>query len=378
MSSRVRFPVYHGEKPYAFISYAHVDSARALPIAEELYRRHYRVWYDEGIEAGAHWADFIAEHLEGSAIVLYFPSEQFNSNRNCEREVNYAVEAKKDMACVHLDDAQLPPGLKMQFSTAKSVRASEDPVETANHLIQSGALREELIGDGKEGYDPKKIDPTGGRKFARVIGGLLVALVLFLGTTLFGYTRGWFGDHSGLSYQKIVVPKQDGNADTSDVEVTTWTSPMMRDLLISQTSGEALYCCGNTFVTARSAIDYQKGMFLVGDTAVSRGDISDLKAVAELTQLVELSLCYESITDASALSALAKLTYLDLSGNRMTDISGLSQMKQLATLNLSHTGVTDLTPVLSMTGLKRLYISYDMAPYAASVLSGNFDLIVTE
>ena len=378
MSSRVRFPVYHGEKPYIFISYAHVDSARVLPIAEELHRRYYRVWYDEGIEGGAHWADFIAEHLEGAAIVLYFPSEHFNSNRNCEREVNYAVDAKKDMACVHMDDAQLPPGLKMQFSTAKSVRAGEDAVETANHLIQSGALREELIGDGKEGYDPKKVGPNGGRKFVRVIGGLLVALALCLGAALFGYTRGWFGDHSGLSYQKIVVPKQEGNTDTSEVQVTSWTSPMMRDLLISQTSGEALYCCGNAFVTSRSAIDYQKGEYLVGDTAVSRGDISDLKAVAELTQLVELSLCYESITDASALSALTKLIYLDLSGNRMTDISGLSQMKQLATLNVSHTGVTDLTPVLSMTGLKRLYISYDMVPYAASVLSGNFDLIVTE
>ena len=378
MSSPARFPVYHGDEPYIFISYAHVDRARVLPIAEELYRRHFRVWYDDGIEGGAHWADFIAEHLEGAAIILYFPSEQFNSNRNCEREVNYAVESKKDMACVHLDDAQLPPGLGMQFSTAKCVRASEDPVETANHLIQSGALGEKLIGDGKKGYDPKKIQPIGDRKLIRVLSGLLVAMVLCLGTALVGYTRGWFGDHSGLTYKSIVVPKQDNTTDTSEVQVTTWTSPMMRDLFISQASGEALYCCGNTFVTARSAIDYQKGAFLVGNTAVSRGDISDLKAVATLTNLVELSLCYESITDVSALSALSKLTYLDLSGNDVTDISQISKLSQLATLNVSHTSVTDLTPVLSMMGLKRLYISYDMVPYAAQVLSGNFDLIVTE
>lgn len=378
MNPKTRFPVYRGEKPYIFVSYAHLDGVNVLPIAEELHRRHYRVWYDEGIEAGAHWADFIAEHLEGAAIVLFFPSGQFNGNRNCEREVNYAVEAKKDMACVYMDDAQMPRGLKMQFSTAKSVRASEDPVETANRLIQSGALGEAFIGDGKEGYETKNKVNIHRWNIALLFGIIGVFLALCFGAALLGYTRGWFGDHSGLSYQNIVIPKQEGDAGTSDVQITTWSSPMMRDLLISQTSSEALYCCGNAFVTSRDAIDFQNGSFLAGDTVVSRGDISDLKAVAVLTNLVELSLCYESITDISALSALSKLTYLDLSGNDITDISQISKLNQLATLNVAHTGVTDLAPALSMTGLKRLYISYDMVSYAKSIVSGGFDLIVTE
>jgi len=378
MASRARFPVYHGEKPYIFISYAHVDSARVLPIAEELHKRNYRVWYDEGIEAGAHWADFIAEHLEGAAIVLYFTSAYFNCNRNCEREVNYAVEAKTEMACVRLDDAQMPPGLKMQFSTAKTIDASGDPVETADRLLKSGALAEHLVGDGIEGYETDTGDVDGHINLALLFGAIGVALAIFFGVALLGYTRGWFGDRSGLRYENVTIAQESGEEDASNVQITTWTSAVMRDLLISQTSGEALYCCGNTFVTARGAIDYQDGSFLVGGTPVARGDISEMDTIADLTDLVELSLCNQSLSDVSALGALQKLIYLDLSGNEFTDIASISGLNQLATLKLAHTGVTDLTPALSMAGLKRLYISYDMILYAKSILSGDFDVIVTE
>jgi hypothetical protein len=139
--------------PYLFISYAHVDSERVLPIAEELHKRGYRVWYDEGIEAGARWAEFIATHLEGASVVLFFPSVHFNGNHNCEREVNFAVDAKKSMACVQLDEAYMPAGLKMQLSTAQTISAGASAAETAERLIQSGAIGTELIGDGKEGYE---------------------------------------------------------------------------------------------------------------------------------------------------------------------------------------------------------------------------------
>ncbi len=378
MASRARFPVYHGKEPYIFISYAHVDSASVLPIAEELHKRHYRVWYDEGIKGGAHWADFIAEHLEGAAIVLYFPSVHFNSNRNCEREVNYAVEAKTDMACVRLDNAQMPPGLKMQLSTAKTIDASGDPVETAERLIQSGALAQRLIGDGIEGYEPDTGDVEGHINLALLFGAIGVALAVFFGVALLGYTRGWFGDRSGLRYENVTISQETGEEDAANIQITTWTSPVMRDLLISQTSGEALYCCGNSFVTARSAIDYRDGAFLVGGTPVARGDISELETIADLTELVELALCNQSLSDVSALAALQKLIYLDLSGNDITDIASISGLNQLSTLKLAHTGVTDLTPALSMTSLKKLYISYDMVAYAKSIVSGDFDLIVTE
>lgn len=378
MASRAMFPVYRGEQPYIFVSYAHADSADVLPIAAELHRRRYRVWYDEGIEAGTKWPEYIATHMLKASTVLFFSSELFNTSHNCEREVNFAVDAKKNMTRVALDDSELSPGLKMQLSTAGEIRSTGNPAETADLLIRSGALDQELIGDGVEGYEA-----AGGRAKRRanaalIVGVVGVMLAFLFGLALLGFTRGWFGEKSGMSRSTVTMAPESADGETVSFEVTSWNNPVMRDLLISQTEGEALYCCGNAFVTARSGIDYKNGLFLVAGSAVDRGDISDLEPVAKLTNLVELALCYESITDVSALGALQNLAYLDLSGNEIADFSSIKSLGNLSVLKLSHTGVQDLTPALNLSGLKKLYVSYDMASYIKPILKGDFEIIVTE
>ena len=52
-----------GYDPFVFISYAHADRALVMPIVQGLKARGIRVWYDEGIEVGNEWPDFIAEHI---------------------------------------------------------------------------------------------------------------------------------------------------------------------------------------------------------------------------------------------------------------------------------------------------------------------------
>ena len=71
---RCAFTPYEGKKPYIFISYAHKDSHRVFPILEELDRRGYRVWYDDGIAPGSEWPEDIATHLDGCAVFLAFVS----------------------------------------------------------------------------------------------------------------------------------------------------------------------------------------------------------------------------------------------------------------------------------------------------------------
>ena len=61
---------YNGNEPYIFISYAHKDSDKVLPIIRELQSRGYRVWYDAGIEAvtlglSERWAAFAKEQDSG-------------------------------------------------------------------------------------------------------------------------------------------------------------------------------------------------------------------------------------------------------------------------------------------------------------------------
>ncbi len=50
----------------------------------------------------------------------------------------------------------------------------------------------------------------------------------------------------------------------------------------------------------------------------------------------------------------------------------------LKVLKLCHTDVTDLKAALDIPSLQRLYISYDMVKHAENILSGGFEIIVTE
>lgn len=96
---------------------------------------------------------------------------------------------------------------------------------------------------------------------------------------------------------------------------------------------------------------------------------NDLKIIAGLPALTQLTLSNCNLPGISNLSSASKLTHLDLSGNAIQDLSSLSFMTTLQELNLSHNGLTSLNAISSLTGLKVLDISYNsldsVAPLSA-------------
>ena len=87
--------------------------------------------------------------------------------------------------------------------------------------------------------------------------------------------------------------------------------------------------------------------------------VSDISALAALTQLTTLNLGYNrQISDVSALAALTQLTTLDLSSNAVSDISALAALTQLTTLNLGYNRqISDISALAALTRLTRLYLS---------------------
>ena len=59
---------YNGNDKYIFVSYAHKDSDTVLPIISEMQKSGFRIWFDEGIEAGTEWPEYIAEHLANATF----------------------------------------------------------------------------------------------------------------------------------------------------------------------------------------------------------------------------------------------------------------------------------------------------------------------
>ncbi|MBE6594255.1 MAG: TIR domain-containing protein [Ruminococcaceae bacterium] len=112
---------YEGKQPYIFVSYAHKDSARVLPIISSLIDQGFRVWYDAGIEAGTEWPEYIASHLAGADCVLAFLSPSSIASKNCRQEITFALSRDRSMLTVFLEDVKLPMGLEMQLGLTQAM-----------------------------------------------------------------------------------------------------------------------------------------------------------------------------------------------------------------------------------------------------------------
>lgn len=108
-------PVYEGNSPYIFISYAHANSPAVMQVVEELTDRGYRVWYDDGIEVGSEWPEYIAAHLAESALMIAFLSNAYMRSDNCRKEMHFALTKKLPVINVFLEETHMTPGMEMQI-----------------------------------------------------------------------------------------------------------------------------------------------------------------------------------------------------------------------------------------------------------------------
>ena len=107
-----------------------------LEIISTLQSRGFRVWYDEGIEAGSEWPESIASHLERAQLVLAFLSPAYLRSDNCRKEMHYALTKRKPVINVYLEPTELSPGMEMQignlFALMKYTYPSENISTTSS------------------------------------------------------------------------------------------------------------------------------------------------------------------------------------------------------------------------------------------------------
>lgn len=105
--STERFSAYAGDKPYAFVSYAHVDTNRIYPIISSLHNDGYRIWYDEGIEITEIYQAEINRQIEKCDVLVFFVSHKSIQSRDAAFEVAYAKARRKPIVMVHIDDVDI-------------------------------------------------------------------------------------------------------------------------------------------------------------------------------------------------------------------------------------------------------------------------------
>ena len=294
---------------YGFISYAHKDAARVLPVIAALSRDRFRLWYDAGIEAGDNWPEVVADHLRRAGTVVFFLSRRFLHSQNCVREVHYAVDRRKPMIAVYLEPLELPSDLAMQFSTATVIQGAEAAPE-AIAAEAEGLLGPGFLGDGVTGYETVRIHKPQKNPWRTLS---LVFLSLFVLTALLvaGYLGGLL---PSLGARTVTVDQAPGAAAAEAVTVTTFQDAFSRDILLRAYQGTSLYLCGNALVSDPAAIRRQGGVWTVAHEPVSPGNPDVLTLVAEKSDLMGLALVDQGIESFEGLTGLQHLVYLDIGG----------------------------------------------------------------
>ncbi len=111
-------------KPYVFISYAHVNSKNVMPCIMAMQNAGINLWFNEGIEAGSEWPEYIAMKVVSCSKFVLFVSNAYLTSQNCKRELNFAISRKKDILTVFIEDVRLTPGMEMQLGTYQAMRTA--------------------------------------------------------------------------------------------------------------------------------------------------------------------------------------------------------------------------------------------------------------
>lgn len=398
---------YEGTQPYIFVSYAHKNDAAVLEIIGTLQSRGFRVWYDEGIEAGSEWPESIASHLERAQLVLAFLSPAYLRSDNCRKEMHYALTKKKPVINVYLEQTELSPGMEMQignlFALMKYTYPSEeyfyDKLFSAELLDadkfagEAPELPPEAPAEpprAKKGKEKKSRAETLRRertakapkperaKKKRGIAAAIIAVVL-AGCLI---AAGIVGHFTGLTYRFTArtVTVQTLPDDT----VAAFQNPLLEqaardyagkpegeltvaDLkgLTSRGSRHCTSAATGTGLPPRSRAWIRR--LPVSETAevvdpsgqsitVQRGDIRELSDLAYFPSLRELSLEFQSLTTLESLPACG-VEVFDVSANRLTSLAGIEQLPKLTALLADGNAVTDLTGLGRCLNVRTLHLN---------------------
>ena len=142
------FEAYQGDEPYVFVSYSHRDCA---VVFEEIQRFHdagYKIWYDEGIDAGNEWPEEIAQAVVGCSLFLFFVSPRSVDSVNCRNEVNLALNEKKRFLAIHLEETELPLGLRLRMGDLQAILRYKLPAD--RYQKKAGTMLDQLLGKTPE------------------------------------------------------------------------------------------------------------------------------------------------------------------------------------------------------------------------------------
>ena len=398
------FVPYEGKRPFLFISYAHATTDQVIPAIRLLHEGQYRIWYDEGIPAGADWPETVADHMRRCGAVLFFFSEPAVNSSNCFNEISAARALRKPILAISLDNSSVPDRwVPLLEGVALIHPETTEPRHIEQSILLSGFVDKAFLREPGEAKAFQDGRPASGRHFwLRAI--LTSLLLLALAAGVYGLSQGWFP----AILPELVTPAPTQIASptalpTAPPEMTEIPTPALtfdprevpegfletpidfpdkqQERAVRAAIGlpegtiynrhltqivELLFC-------GTMNLKSMEGVRIIGDDECSvngapvlRGVIKNLSSLGGIPSLERLSLVFQQITDILPLNNLIYLQELDLSMNPLENLAGIPNLDLLTTLHLEYTGVSDLSPLKDLERLTVLHLEYtnvkDLSP----------------
>lgn len=370
MSDFVYFKPYEGDKPYIFVSYAHADNDKVLPVLSDMHRRGYNIWYDEGIEVGSEWQECIASHLADAHLVVAFISNAYMRSDNCRREMHYAQSKRIKTINIFVEETALTPGMELQIGNIYALMKYTYPSDEYFYEKLYGAplLNSENFADKAPRPvseppkpapvpkpKPKKKKKSKGKKIARwsialaVLGVIIAALIV-------GYFTGYLERLTTPTTQIETLPSDTVCKFKNEIfekAAREYTGKASGDITVGELSGMTeLYIVGTDYTLHEPTSGVGSAVKLADNSAgytdwqdnthtVSRGGINDLSDLAYFTGLKTLWLQFQSLSSLETLPACG-VTSLDLDGSRVSSLSGIGNLPELRAISADCAALSSL------------------------------------
>jgi O-acetyl-ADP-ribose deacetylase (regulator of RNase III) len=116
-SSKIKIPKREEMKHQVFISYSRKDEGMIDGILAILEENHILYWIDKkGIFSGENYKEVIVDAIEVAKVVIFISSANSNASINVIRELGYAVQQRKTIIPVLLDEAQYAKSIRLDIA----------------------------------------------------------------------------------------------------------------------------------------------------------------------------------------------------------------------------------------------------------------------
>ncbi|MCR5844061.1 MAG: TIR domain-containing protein [Oscillospiraceae bacterium] len=357
-----------GGEPYIFISYAHANGPAVMQVVQELADRGFRVWYDEGIEVGSEWPEYIAQHLAGASLMIAFLSNAYMRSDNCRREMHFALSRRIGTINIFLEETRLTPGMEMQVGNLFALMKysmSEDAFY--EKLFSAPQLDASLQTGGPVPDKPKKkpekkvpVDLTveekkRKRRKARRIAALSVLGVLLIACVVLGIV----GYATGIAQRvKIRTEQTEIIGLPADAEVIFRSAELERAVRAFCGIAEGTLRVSDLASITQLSVGGTGAAFNDEDpvsAAWESGDWTDLSDLRFFQSLVRLTLSELPITDLETLPA-SGVKYLTIRACPLTSLRGIGKLNDLREIETEGTPIRELGDLDKCLELRRMVL----------------------